>query len=1612
MKLQNYILRFCFLVSLFLAIEVAWSQNISQGLVTYYPFNGNANDGSGNGYNGTVSGSVLTTDRFGNPNQAYEFDGVDDYITIPGTGSLHLTTGFSLACWANFTDEADGFLVGKHVWSVFTGYFIAVTNQQFVGYVNSDTRLYPGDNITYNDGNWHFVVSTYDGSVLRLYVDAIYKNSQTRAYTNTNTADITIGGLPGPHGNFKGKIDEVRIYNRPLTVSEIQELYSGQPPQAGLAAFWPLDEQSGTLVADASGHGLAGTASGATIIDGVKGKARSFNGVNNYIEVPDNDFLDINTQITLMMWAKIDPTATEGFLISKRIQNDVNCDINYDIKYGGSPGGVYLAFQFGSGCATGSNYALANVPNLNDNEWHHLAVSFVFGQPSSALWMIDGAGQPGTWSHWNGSSGGGDQIPNTNSYNLEIGRQLSASPGYHKGAVDQIRIFNRALSENEIRDIYNAEKEQQNLPELAVSDKSHDFGEARIGTTQDWTLLVSNTGNATLTITSILSDNTVFTVTSPSFPSSIPPGGNLTVNVQFKPVEQISYSGNLSINSNDPDQPVFRAAVSGIGQLLDGIGGIVYDPSSPLFDPNDLAKSGIPDAEVKIYVCSAIDYIYNGDLPTVRTDHSGRYRIDLSNCGITSERFLTIEVHSNNYNPTRIPDIYQLQTKFITLNIALSSNQLELAKPYKTTEGHFSISYETAGPDECFESNMMTAFQIQENGLSVFKKAPTMIFELGRSLEYALKKFVEFCFLQIDEGQYPITVKVEDVPVFFGLQPSAHGKFSPGQAGAIYINATEGHRTELPATAATQFYYWLGTDAAHELFHHVQWIRMGRPICDDITFPLLKPRSVIEGTAVWVENLVFPPHRPSVATPSYLTWTSQVFESPYQHSGLASDLSGSEPYQGPPAFWTFLSEQTGEVVNFKDLFDCSRIAFGPSIIKDLLYSGADLSALDKVIQERWKGNETRYTLYYRWQLANILKDYSFQTSDGPDTLKVLYRQYRTASGISIYRHFYYPALIIPDNWKCNANLNSYYYLGETSPLRDLYNECAAYFQISPQSDVKAIALQPFYESNIDLDNNKDIMPCDVAVFCINTVGQIISSSQDIKHFSLPQGTDKLIVMLSNTSTIAGKYNNVGLGIFAHDGTKIPHFEIGVLCPVQLQVTLPSGFQVSSGSPSPPNTFFINDILQSGRSIKGISFLGPEDGLYRITLLPDSTSSPSDSFSLYALLGNDTTWLAKDVQIGEISNEGYAFCTLPSASVRGRVREGSTFGLAGVTLDVYDSAGSLWGSLVTDDTGYYHVDNIPNGKYSIAVVTPLGYQTDQETKEFTINHVPVTVNFSLTKLGITPRPRSRAYWADQLTRALQNKPQDYTLKDFSRFTGLINVHFNHNQINPVDFYSVPQPASQSDSLMVLKKLLLMCTGEKEPFFKRLGKSDLMALMLNVVSGKISQTQTISADGRTVSQAITYCDMLVNDEIDCPNTIPGHGIQGCRYVLADLILTLVNFGLKVPKDLIPADVIQIAYKIHNKETLPTGFALEQNYPNPFNPKTQIDYALPKDCNVKVMIYNILGQKVMILVDEFQIAGFKTVVWDGKDDQGQKCGSGIYFYKIQAGEFTQAKKMVIVK
>jgi len=93
-------------------------------------------------------------------------------------------------------------------------------------------------------------------------------------------------------------------------------------------------------------------------------------------------------------------------------------------------------------------------------------------------------------------------------------------------------------------------------------------------------------------------------------------------------------------------------------------------------------------------------------------------------------------------------------------------------------------------------------------------------------------------------------------------------------------------------------------------------------------------------------------------------------------------------------------------------------------------------------------------------------------------------------------------------------------------------------------------------------------------------------------------------------------------------------------------------------------------------------------------------------------------------------------------------------------------------------------------------------------------------------------------------------------------------------------------------------------------------------------------------------------------------------------------------------------------------PHSFELSNNYPNPFNPSTKINFGIPKDGMVSLVVYNVLGQRVRTLADAPMAAGQYSITWDGRNDAGSTLSSGVYFYRLQAGATAIVKKMLLLK
>ena len=123
----------------------------------------------------------------------------------------------------------------------------------------------------------------------------------------------------------------------------------------------------------------------------------------------------------------------------------------------------------------------------------------------------------------------------------------------------------------------------------------------------------------------------------------------------------------------------------------------------------------------------------------------------------------------------------------------------------------------------------------------------------------------------------------------------------------------------------------------------------------------------------------------------------------------------------------------------------------------------------------------------------------------------------------------------------------------------------------------------------------------------------------------------------------------------------------------------------------------------------------------------------------------------------------------------------------------------------------------------------------------------------------------------------------------------------------------------------------------------------------------------------------------------------GIEGLQQALNEEIRTYVytNPLFVIDNDILPNDIV-----------------LQQNYPNPFNPITTLRYHIPQDINVNITIFDMMGRRVKTLINEFQSSGYKSIQWDATNNQGEPVSAGVYLYKIQAGDFIDTKKMILLK
>lgn len=429
--------------------------NLENGLIAHYPFNGNANDESGNGHHGTLNGPVLTTDRFGNMNSAFYFDGQNDFISILTSLSDFENQHFTISAWVKWEDGA-WCCGGGGIFDITSSdeeidhYALTCHNSNIRSYINypDPNNKIQHDTTALTDNNWHHVVATYNGAVRALYLDGILLKSEqynepilfsagTKAFIGVN--------LPGGDDYFKGKIDETRIYNRALSCNEINELYHYfiVDLNKGLIAHYPFNGNAN----DESGNEYHGDAEGASLTTNRLGTANSayeFDGVNDYIELWN---FDLPQSFSVAFWMN----SYEGLSNKPAFVNKwkdwriVGEDGTPDEPWMGNESGLEFSMATSGNIRKGTGYN-----NITINNWYFVVACYD-DETGDAFMYIDG------------EEIGSFNMPsrNFNTDSVLVGVKENYNVGFFEGKIDDVRIYNRLLHSIEIDSLY-----KQNCPPI------------------------------------------------------------------------------------------------------------------------------------------------------------------------------------------------------------------------------------------------------------------------------------------------------------------------------------------------------------------------------------------------------------------------------------------------------------------------------------------------------------------------------------------------------------------------------------------------------------------------------------------------------------------------------------------------------------------------------------------------------------------------------------------------------------------------------------------------------------------------------------------------------------------------------------------------------------------------------------------------------------------------------------------------------------------------------------------------------------------------------------------------------------------------------------------
>ncbi len=471
-------------------IVTSGTGSLSQGLVGYWNFDvgkggTTAYDNSGQGNNGiliNMSDSPYNgwTDSKNGLGQALSFDGVDDYVSVgSAVGIQNDSSPFTFCAWVNPSNlsSAGAIVNNGGTASSFNNKFFAMLGIN--NFVPGSVEIYIGKAQVWDAAvyapvavvrQWQYMCGTYDGSRTNAGFKIFYngiQQSTTVGYNNWSTAGTNyqnwnIGATPGNSGLeriFNGSIDDIRIYNRALSASEILRLYNLTKPKIdtantngtlsqGLVGYWTFnggDINWATGSAnDVSGQGnngrMVGLGTTSASVAGKLGQALKFNG-NNYVDVPNLVSIGKGFVGTVTFWAK-------GVGGQSAVANFRTSESTGDGSIGVDSSG-HLVYTLDTRTSLPYAYSISSTATSNTSEWNFYAAVLNIPSDKETLY-VNGVGENKILNY---VSDGSFSTFTT----VDIGRWHNDfwAGDWFNGSIDDVRIYNRALSASEITRLYN-----------------------------------------------------------------------------------------------------------------------------------------------------------------------------------------------------------------------------------------------------------------------------------------------------------------------------------------------------------------------------------------------------------------------------------------------------------------------------------------------------------------------------------------------------------------------------------------------------------------------------------------------------------------------------------------------------------------------------------------------------------------------------------------------------------------------------------------------------------------------------------------------------------------------------------------------------------------------------------------------------------------------------------------------------------------------------------------------------------------------------------------------------------------------------------------------------